>query len=99
MKNKWITWYKQLSSAEAAKIADTILVNIQKSIQNLQLHCFNDASSTSLSICCLSKISYQRTNIYYCHFPSQITPINKLSLLRLELMSATLGTGLTAYNN
>ncbi|GBM15259.1 hypothetical protein AVEN_144046-1 [Araneus ventricosus] len=62
---------------------------------HISLHTFVDASQTAYSKCVfLRSETYNEVNVQLLQAKSRITPLTKITIPRLELMAATIGTSL-----
>lgn len=99
MRKKWVNWCNQLKFLETLKISRHLFSEYSKGeLEDLQLHCFNDASAKAYGA--VIYVRYRVSGQIFTNFvisKVRVAPLKELSLPRLELMSAVVGTRVTTY--
>ena len=74
-------------------------LKIQDKVTSIQLHVFNDASKLAYGACAYLRCSYESGNksVRLIMAKSKVAPIKQLTLPRLELNAAVLGTNLSQF--
>jgi hypothetical protein len=92
---KWRLWFEELKRVETVVLPRCYTPNINKA-KNIQLHIFVDASERAyVAVGFLRVNRNDSTEIIFVSAKSRVAPTKKLSIPRLELLAAVLGTRLS----
>ena len=90
----WIKWYSDMSNLPTIRIKRCLrsLEDIKEN--KVQLHCFTDASAAAFAATVYLRITYigsKTISSELIRTKSRVTPMNQVSIPRLELLAAVLG--------
>ena len=89
---KFLSWRKHLPALRALRIPRCILADGQT--QSMQLHVFCDASEVGYAACVYTRVVGVNgaTNVRLLFAKAKVAPVKQMSIPRLELQAAVLGT-------
>ncbi|GFU27378.1 integrase_H2C2 domain-containing protein [Trichonephila clavipes] len=99
LKNKWETWCSQVCLLNDLTLERKYLAYPLDKGKNLQLHIFCDASPRAFGAVAYFRYVTANNDIYtsFIIAKSRVSPLNKLTLPRLELLRAVLASRILKY--
>ncbi|XP_062538364.1 uncharacterized protein LOC134206653 [Armigeres subalbatus] len=93
---KWRSWLQILPQVEQVQIPRCFLSRSEYGYNNAQLHTFVDSSENGMAAACYLRI-IQNESVQCCLIAAKtrVAPLKYLSIPRLELMAAVIGTRLS----